>query len=315
MTVLAPVRHLEGVSRDYPGIWRSYGDMLSRRGVDLPEWPSWCYCPLAAAFALASSVSDPLSAARDTGRVGALAAWRPTQGVYRFGEELLDSLWNTPIVGNLPVEHLHRLPAWCVYVETPGKGPRGFFAHLEWDANTGKAELRLLLDDDKELTPIPIHLGDDLSAGLEAFLADAAKQSGQAFSGASSVVKRLRDFAAPMISTLLYLCSGEAETVPTRGQRKPVRELKAKRTRDGEYIAEAADKPEVYHTGFKLSQLLREAADSPGDGGSVRGHVRRAHWHSYWLGSGESKRLELRWLHPILVGVGPDRPTVHHAKG
>lgn len=44
-------------------------------------------------------------------------------------------------------------------------------------------------------------------------------------------------------------------------------------------------------------------AESPSHGGSshsVRPHVRRAHWHHYWVGEGRT-RLEVRWIEPTLV--------------
>ena len=37
-----------------------------------------------------------------------------------------------------------------------------------------------------------------------------------------------------------------------------------------------------------------------GTGRSVRPHVRRAHWHHYWVGEGRT-RLEVRWIEPTFV--------------
>ncbi len=34
------------------------------------------------------------------------------------------------------------------------------------------------------------------------------------------------------------------------------------------------------------------------------GHLRRAHWHHYWIGKKESQELVLRWVHPILINGG-----------
>ena len=63
------------------------------------------------------------------------------------------------LTGDLPCEVLRRLPVWCVYVETPGRQWFGqamhrFFAHLECDANTGREELRMLIDADDGLVPV-----------------------------------------------------------------------------------------------------------------------------------------------------------------
>lgn len=37
-----------------------------------------------------------------------------------------------------------------------------------------------------------------------------------------------------------------------------------------------------------------------GSSHNVRPHVRRAHWHHYWVGEGRTK-LEVRWIEPTLV--------------
>ena len=88
------------------------------------------------------------------GIVGALAAWRATQGIYRFDQTVFEAVWDTPLTGGLPTALLCRLPEWCCYVPVepsrdlmPGlEALHGFWAHLEWDANTHHMELRFVLD-------------------------------------------------------------------------------------------------------------------------------------------------------------------------
>lgn len=84
MTRPRPIDHLESVSRDYPGVWRQYDRLLAMRGNGLPEWPSWCHCPMAGAYAVVSGGGEgrvPLERSLEISRVAALAAWRPTQGI------------------------------------------------------------------------------------------------------------------------------------------------------------------------------------------------------------------------------------------
>ena len=118
----------------------------------------------------------------DVGRLAALGSWRVTQGVYRFDQDLYEAVRGTPIESDLPAEILYRLPEWCVYVKTPnmpGVHLQGFFAHLEWDANTGRHELRLLLDHLDLLIPLPIHIGAwPLEEAMRRVSAEAAGQGG-----------------------------------------------------------------------------------------------------------------------------------------
>lgn len=51
----------------------------------------------------------------DVARLGALGAWRVSQGIYRFDPALYGALPSTPVDGELPCEVLYRLPEWCVF--------------------------------------------------------------------------------------------------------------------------------------------------------------------------------------------------------
>jgi len=65
--------------------------------------------------------------------------------------------------GTLPIEIFYNLPEWCLYVEVPQDNPRhaemlGWFIHLEWDVNTGRTELRVVMDLRDALVPVAVHL-------------------------------------------------------------------------------------------------------------------------------------------------------------
>lgn len=333
-TELRPVRHLNAVSHDYPGVWRQYGRFLAQRR-ELGDWPSWCYCPMAGAYAIVSgggSNKVPLSRSLEVSRVAALAAWRPTQGIYRYHPQLLHELIETPVDGDLPSEHLQRLPEWCVYVEldgvrlTDGVADRqltmpahGFFAHLEYDANDQRTELRLLLDQDAGLLPIALHLGGTIEASIAGFVAHANVNLAQ--TGAplpamgGDLIRQIAQATAPLVSVLLYLCAGDAETRPTRDPKREHARPPLQRGRDGEPYTPPARRPEVWETGFRLGAALRDAKDE-----AVRGlrpgpmpHIRRAHWRSQPHGPSRLDR-KLIWIHPALVGVGAVTATVRNVK-
>jgi hypothetical protein len=134
-----PVQHLQAIARRYPGLWPLVDRIRAGRGRDLDDWPDWCFMPLAGAHAIVSRHPQP--AVADIGVIGALAAWRVTQGIYRFDPTTHEALASTPLE-TLPVEALYRLPEWCVYLETPDhQDIHGGFVHLEWDVNRKEAEL------------------------------------------------------------------------------------------------------------------------------------------------------------------------------
>lgn len=314
-------RHLETAGKVYPGAWKWFDDFRADRQA-LGGWPDSVFCPLAGAYAVVSGGGPnrvPPQMIGDVARLSALAAWRPTQGIYRFDPDLLAALWESPLSDELPCGLLRRLPAWCVYIELDEKnrqqGFHGFFAHLEYDPNADREELRLLLDTEETLTPIPIHLGPwDLKTALDKMGSEADKQAGSAALLQQSVTSMLMPIAAPLVSLLLYLCSEEADY-----QRPPA--LTPKKTKRGSRLF-PPDRPSTWDVGVRIGAALRKGrverdADScvTGTGTRPRPHIRRAHWHTYWKGPREGERTALvKWLPPIAVNleVDGDLPAVIH---
>lgn len=310
--------HLSTIGRRYPHAWEQLASFHADKGSpDLGDWPNWCWVPLAGAYAVVSgghtlAATDP--AAGDIGAMGALAAWRQTQGIYQFDETLLTALWDTELSGEIPVDVIYRIPEWCVYVPTPGRtfsgAPLvGFFAHLEHDTNDKRTELRLLLDvgTPAALVPIPLHVW--MPGGLVAAAHRAREEAefqarahgvpmtaGAAFEAAALE-------CAPLVNVLLYLCSQAAEIRDHGGSmRRPHRPREAVR---------AANAPTVWDTGYVIGPALkaaldRERTDTGGTHARPRPHIRRAHWHTFWMGSHaepDRRKAELRWLPPIPVAV------------
>ena len=341
-------------SRRYPSVWTQFAEFRKGRGMDLPRWPEWCWCPLAAAYSIVSGGGPnritvernlmpeefyhpnrlPTESAKglDIGILGALAAWRMTQGIYAFDPDFFEALWTTE-VGTLPIEIFYNLPEWCLYVEVPQDNPRrsemlGWFVHLEWDVNTGRTELRVVMDLRDALVPVAVHLTQPT---LNLCLQDAAEESmrqakshGLEVTDHRSLVPALAARMSPIISVTLYLFSTAAE-IQDRKRRKdrPVRPRPQKVK--GGFREFPAPGPSVWEVGYRIGASLRAAGqrEETGEGthAGPRPHVRRAHWHSYWTGpeaKPERRKIVLKWLSPILVNVkdaGDLVPTLHITAG
>lgn len=314
--------HLYG--RRYPWAWESYAQLHAAAPA---EWPPWCWMPLAGTYSVLSRGGHcTTDQAADIGPMGALAAWRCTQGIYRVHPTLLAELLDTPITGDLPAEVLTRLPEWCVYVETPGHclwslDLHGMWAYLEHDSHTGRAELRLVLDlapaeSNARLGQLVVHLGGSLEEGIRAAVREARIQALRAGHPelAPTMVEEwdVEGAVGGLISVLLYLCADDAE-IEGRTERPPRVISGRKRP-----LMPAAKAPVIHPAGYRIGaalDLARERVRSESDaavetGRRVAAHIRRAHWHRFWMGSraGE-RRVALRWLSPILVNLD-DAPTV-----
>ena len=106
-----------------------------------------------------------------------------------------------------------------------------------------------------------------------------------------------------------YLCSANADIIPSYTPQKNLKRNNAKRRSTASWYEVG------YRIGSELRAYRRSTSRTLGGGGwTVRPHMRRAHWHHYWVGPRDGERkLVLKWLAPTMVGVGKiGAATVHH---
>lgn len=324
-----PRDHLIAAGKLYPEAWKRNEYFRAGRGINgLPDWPNWCYLPIAASYAIVSEATGyqqiPMSRMEligDVARLASLSAWRLTQGIYRFDPAVFEAVRDTPVTGDLPCDVLYRLPEWCIYVETPGMmwdkaDLFGVFVHLEWDTNSKTSELRLLLDTEDALVPVPLHMGPwSLLESITRMTDVAAKHAAAAhidLENGAEPINSMRRQVEPIISLLLYLCAQASEIGDDKARPGNPVPKKIK----GGFRMFAADKPTTWDVGVRMGAALRRAyhAEETGQGGDhagPRAHIRRSHWHGFRSGPmkredgteipTESRKFDLRWMPPIPV--------------
>lgn len=326
--------YLDYYSRVYPEAWKQVDSMRADRGRALPWWPEWCFMPLSGTYAIVSHkaekegiISDmngpvPTKLIDDVGVLGALAAWRVTQGVYRFDQDVYDSVINTPTTGDIPHDVFFELPEWCIYIETPGMmfdnlPLYGYFAHLEYDAGNGRKELRLVLDvdvnDKPYLVPRPLHLGEwSLEESINKAMEESQRNAGVKIPAdvLSEYIANESEHLRSLISLLLYICSANGEI--GSGDKRPTKPRSVK-TKKGSRLF-PPDKPRTWDVGVRTGAAIRHAQsasrETTGSGASTRTHIRRAHWHGYWSGprNAENRKYELKWLPPMIINPSEELP-------
>jgi hypothetical protein len=323
-----PTQYLNMTTKEYPGAWKSLQEMRNDKGEGLPSWPDWCFTPMAAhsAIALSGKAHPSLTSLRDISILAALDAWRYTQGIYKFTKELDESISKTKINKNIPVDVLFRLPQWCVYVETPSiEGQFGFFAHLEHDIKTGRAELRLLLDQEDDLCPLILHLGDwSVEESIDRMISESNKQTEflneclsdqgehvspemisafKAVNDSKLVKSSMYDKAHGCISLLLYLCSDEPDIERIENSLPHI--PSPKKTKKG-FRFFPPKKPKVWNIGKELTKQLNVRSECK-NGTHKRPipHIRKAHWHGFWSGEKGSnlRKFNYKWLPPLLINA------------
>lgn len=314
------VKVCEGVA---PQLWRQVDALRAQKGGELPDWPEWCFLPFGGWYAITCMALEKERLAQDDAMLlqtlAVAGTWRVTQDIVRYDPTLYRHLVETPVTGNIPSTVLVRLPAWCVYIETPegidilGKACIGFWAMLENDANGLGDELRLFLFDGENvpLIPLVLQLGE---WSVEDALAkpaytDALREIFPVDQAQSTVKTLLTLPAVPKIlSLLLYICTygfPRSGLAPLEHPAYP----KPKKTKRGWRLF-PADKPAVRIVGESIGKRLRAAESQRpqerehGFRASLRPHIRRGHWHGFWHGPKKGERhLKLQWLPPIPVAM------------
>ncbi len=276
------VGHARELLREYPRALAQAETFRRGRGVDLPTWPDWCFLPMGgfAAIVQPTGMLTPQTIPA-LARAAALVPWHYNRGIYRFDSRLADALLRSPIEDHLPVEVFFRLPEWSIYVEMPARHPgflgevlRGFYAHLEHDANTGKPELRFLLDEDTGLHALMLHLGD--WSVLEAMVRTADETARHSRTAGVAIPDQIgpgivaaTDQIAPLVSLLLYLCSRDPDiTHPRRPGQRPRRPRPTKTNAGWRLFP--PDRVTIWQVGSNLGAHLDPAAGGfwfgiPGD--------------------------------------------------
>jgi hypothetical protein len=308
---LSPLIHLNALSKWYPNAWKMVDTIRARRDRNLPAWPDWCFIPLIGWRIIEKNCQGSGLPTVKPGmcELAAIGTWRYTQGIYRFDRDLLTSLVATELTGDLPCDVLLRLPEWSVYIETPNLslGPlplQGIWAHLDWDMVDGTTIVRFLMDIEQLIIPLYLNIGPwSLQEAVRRMMDNARRVAERErikppveFSAmASEMIKHLQ----PFLSLLLYLCSDEPEMTCPLGTTPWRPEMK--KTKKGMRLF-APDKPTIWRVGETIGRVLRQGkAEVSSVGNPPRAHIRRAHWHGYWTGSGEQKRFKYNWLSPIVV--------------
>ncbi len=272
-----------------------------------------------------------------------VAAWRTTRLHYEFDPDFYDALAATPMKGTPPAQIFQRLPAKSFFLSRKG-GVRidgdetlghGFFVVVFDDrlmmmpltnnsVSSGKFVIRLNQDSVESALDRLCEEGLDSSIrviqahpnGTEEEKRQAVEQTKRNWPRHE---KRLRDTWGGALSCLMYLCT-EAPDIDNKALPTP------KATRLGMRVRYLSPKHDTQvSVGIRLGAVFRKQsapssdAVSPdnGTGAPMPPHIRRAHWHTYWIGRKGEQKPELKWLSPILVNTdSPDQlsETIHRVQ-
>lgn len=323
-----PLKAVQKYGNTYPKLWNNIDRLInaSRSGEIEVQWDfDLCYCPIAAAIGALSMEMPEFEASGKASFAAALASWRRGKLIYQFDETLGNEIIQTATDLVIPIDIIQQLPAPCVFIGFPEPEyesdielPAGFFVYIEHDVNTGRKELRIyyITHSGNPMTQYIIHLipGGTINDGIDAAIKEIRRQQRQnfIFSQAANIgaefLEKSRELTIQAVQYVLYICAENADIQENESQakiyRKPDRTLDRLReirkwdvgVKTG-IILRAAEK---HRTEKEKSNPTKEYEPRQYKN---RPHIRRAHWHHFWTGSGDDKKLILRWINSTIVNA------------
>lgn len=212
-----PDQYLRALLSDVPRLADMVNHLRDGRGKDLPDWPDWCLLPMSGWDAINHPPRRPLY------EMAAVGTWAFSRGIYRFDPTIAASLAETTLSDALPASVFYRLPEYCLFLEMPDMHLSeipisGVWAHLEWDTNRKRPELRLAILAEEFLYPVILHLGNwSLRESIQRAIDEVVRERQlERVPFTELDMAEMLPEITPVISMLLYLCSRSPEIDPLR---------------------------------------------------------------------------------------------------
>lgn len=326
---LIPFSMLKKFTNEHPGIWERCDDVVSQKNKALPDWDARCDIPIAATICFDGPGSYPTPQL-----TAALYSWRKYKQVYCFDSDFAEELQSQPLDNAIPIDVLYAMPYNCIWIQD-AQGDKGFFAWFEWSSRAEEIELCMLFADrnGEVKNIIPLHLipGGTISDGIQAYLQQSAEILAEEnitlpndCAENLALLKHRQILAAKRaLNLILYICSVNAEIEENKAQKTITRRTAESEKHPKDQYKEVRRWDVGYYIGRAIRRISAEKSKDDTrkhNGGGAhtpkRPHIRRGHYHSYWVGPREERALVLKWVAPTYINGDVDDtiPTAHNVK-
>lgn len=334
-----PLKILNEYKNKYPDLFRIIDSVHRDRGNRIPDWDERCYAPIALTLSLQEHYGAKDIDNSFPHTVSALAGWRQYKQIYRFDRTLYEELTKAEVDTILPVELLNNLPYNCFYIEIEQDGIDGYFVFYDDDCRNSESsiELRITIVFDNLPTfglYVPLIKGKSIFESLTSIkekdkfyiisaLSQMRSDSPLAEEERIAIEKPdyiLREYASLMskfMQPIYYICSINAdikENPVFKETHRPINENN---------IKDKFSEIQKWDVGFKISKMLSNVRNNSesisdkntdsgksGTGSRKRPHTRKAHFHHYWVGGKDSRKLVLKWVSAMFINADDDNDNI-----
>lgn len=255
----------------------------------------------------------------DVATLEALYSWRKYKEIYSFDSDLANMLMaSASDEFKIPMSAMLSVPYPAFYVQIDGKndlGMKGFFCNFDYlvwgNMDTDKLEKQFtfnffgIYDNMNLACPLIIRDGITIKESID-YLRELFTED-KDFD--PKILDMATDFISKAMQLVLYICAANADINENIQQKQITR--KSTETN----IKDALREVRKWDVGYRIGPIIRKSTDevqiheqraamnhktSP-----KRPHVRKGHFHHYWVGSksDNSQALVLKWVAPMFINT------------
>lgn len=233
----------------------------------------------------------------------AIAAWRQSKQVYSFDPDFWRILTADKYEQAIPVEIFDRLPFKSFFLQ-----PINCFVYFDRDYVDNEIEMKILqINEDLETvnyTLMKLLPGKTIDESAEIVDQETKKRGKEMDVDDNLVTPVPRENLYPVVQAILYICAQNADIKENEAQKKIYKPTS--KVRDQYKEVRSWDVGETIIKSFRSTHSAQSSGTrgqrgENGGGWIMRPHMRRAHWHHFWKGTGDNRELILRWVAPTFV--------------
>lgn len=255
--------------------------------------------------------------------------WRKNKLSYLIDNDLFDTLMNMETPKLAPVDCLAKLPANCFYIDYNGKGSEicenleGTFITTDETSDELNIVLTHLVNSEKLGRELIISTVYRLPYNsCDKFIPSVPAYESNMIECEDGIVRNVNEKKLSKIiyNFLVYLHAANKDVQVSERTRKNHEVIQTT-------IKNKFREVKEFEVGFTYGRTIRQndtkikyVGDKKQKGvasGTKSSHYRSAHWHHYWTGSGNDRKLIIKWVEGVFVNGGRDEAEnvqVHKVK-
>lgn len=236
-----------------------------------------------------------------------LSKWNLYKTIYKFDEDFYQAVVDTKDT-KFHQASLKNIPVKSFFVACPQPGLIGFFVYIEFLEN----ETFFFVSTVDAVKGSMMHMGQDT------MWIEDGQRIGDALTAWHEATKTKKDHfncayenmnAAIQIAYYLSAQNSVLKKINTSKEKRPKRldgkPFNLRQWEVGYRLGCDYIKSKGNNSAIKDVNLLQSIEKMQERGTSPKPHIRRAHWHHYWVGEGKTK-LILKWIEPVWVNGSED---------